>query len=171
VELKIQKKIKPHYLIVLLLLGIILMIFSNQISQEKVGDTTQLVKKEQNSYNKYEDIENRLADIIRKIEGVDDCDVFITFENNGVKKHITNTSESTTSSEGSLSSKKDLSAVMEKKSGSESPYISEETMPEIRGVLIVAKGTRQPKIDKEITSAVSAVLGVSLHKVKILPAK
>jgi len=167
-DLKKLKQIKPYYLIILFVLGVLLLILSN-VKTEKVvkpsGETEKV------TYECNGDTEKRLAAIIEKIEGIDDCNVFITYENNGVKKHATNVKNDETNSKDTVSTKKDVTAVMEKNSGMETPYIYEETMPQIRGVLIVASGNTDSKIKDEIVLAVSAVLGVSLHKVKVLPAK
>lgn len=167
-NLKVLKQVKPHYLIILFVMGVLLLVFSNSKTKNpdrpsKVTDT--------DTYESQPDIEKRLAAIIEKINGVGNCNIFITYENNGVKKHATNTKNDETSSKDTVSTKKDVTAVMEKKSGEETPYVYEETMPQIRGVLIVVSGNIDLKTKEDITSAVSAVLGVSLHKVKILTSK
>ena len=59
---------------------------------------------------------------------------------------------------------------MKKQSSSEEPFVSEEVLPQVRGVLIVAKGAGDAEVNAKITDAVSAVLGVPIHKVKILSA-
>ena len=59
---------------------------------------------------------------------------------------------------------------MSRASSAEEPFVSEEKLPSIRGVLIVAEGVGKSEINAEITEAVSQVLGVAIHKVKILSA-
>ena len=170
-ELKFLKKIKPQYFVMILGFGILLMIISNALLSGNGHNNTSLNADSENFYRSRENIEKDLADIIEKIAGVECCDVFITYENNGVKKHVTDIKEDTINSKESLTTKRELNVVTEKKSGMETPYVSEEIMPQIRGVLIVAKNAENIKIKDQIATAISAVLGVSLHKVQILPAK
>lgn len=45
----------------------------------------------------------------------------------------------------------------------------EETMPEIRGVLIVATGARQPLVQEQLLQAAATVLQLSTDKIMVLP--
>ena len=79
-KLKNFKKIKPYYLVVMLVSGLLLLICSNLYSykpetNEKTSD--ELHKTVSNTTN----IETRLAEIVEKIDGVETADVFIIFEN------------------------------------------------------------------------------------------
>ena len=59
----------------------------------------------------------------------------------------------------------------ETEDGSQTPYISSETYPEIRGVLVVAKGGGDPVIVQQIQEAVMALFHVDAHKIKVLKMK
>lgn len=166
-NIKNLKRVKPHHLLIVLAVGVFLLVSSNFFVPSK---------KQESDNNKSEaivvnDIEERLGEIVKKIDGINDADVFITYENSGVKRHATNIKDDAVTGENNVTVKKETSAVMKKEGSLETPFVSEEILPQIRGVLIVASGADDLKLKEEITVAISAVLGVPLHKVRVLPAK
>ena len=165
-NIKKFKKIKPYHLLIVLALGVFLLVSSNFFVSPKNHETNK--KSEEMTAD---NIEKRLAETVKKIDGIDDADVFITYENNGVKRHATNIKDDAVTGENNVTVKKETSAVMKKEGSLETPFVSEEILPQIRGVLIVASGADDLKLKEEITVAISAVLGVPLHKVRVLPAK
>ena len=58
------------------------------------------------------------------------------------------------------------STVVGTKSGGE-PYVTEQKMPEIDGVLVVASGAASEKVRLEIYDAVKALYGIAAHRIKI----
>ena len=165
-NIKNFKKIKPYHLLIVLALGVFLLVSSNFFASPKNHETNK--KSEEMTVD---NIEKRLAETVKKIDGINDADVFITYENNGVKRHATNIKDDAVTGENNVTVKKETSAVMKKEGTLETPFVSEEILPQIRGVLIVASGADDLKLKEEITVAISAVLGVPLHKVRVLPAK
>ncbi len=115
-------------------------------------------------------IQKKLKNTVEKISGVSDVTVLITYENTGVKKAETNVSSAVSSSDGAKNITEEKSAVMKKASSVEEPFICEEILPEVRGVMIVARGVGNSGVNVQITEAVSAVLDVPIHKVKVLSA-
>lgn len=161
------KKVSKKYFIAVLAIGAALMLVSNLTDNaSEKSDTKDSIEK--NTLLKNDDTEKRLAEIIGKIKGVSDVSVFITYENNGVHKTVENVNEKTSKSESTTEASLEKNTVMKKQSGTEEPFVHEETLPQVRGVMIVAKGVGDSAINAEITDAVSAVLGVAVHKVKIL---
>ena len=165
-NIKKFKKLKPYHLLIVLAVGVFLLVSSNFFASPKNHETNK--KSEEMTAD---NIEKRLAETVKKIEGINDADVFITYENNGVKRHATNIKDDAVTGENNVTVKKETSAVMKKEGSLETPFVSEEILPQIRGVLIVASGADDLKLKEEITVAISAVLGVPLHKVRVLPAK
>jgi stage III sporulation protein AG len=51
------------------------------------------------------------------------------------------------------------------------PVVVETKKPDIRGVLVVAKGAENIQVKKWIVEAVTRVLGVSSHRVSVVPKK
>lgn len=44
-------------------------------------------------------------------------------------------------------------------------------MPEIRGVIVVADGAKDPRLRYELSSAVQTALGIPAYKVKVISSK
>lgn len=162
---KILKRVKPAYLVIAMAMGVALMMLSNTFTPHDKEDTSQKIK-EEDVYNT--DAENKLKQIIESIDGVSNVKVFITYENKGVKK-LASVGDNSSSDDGNK--KTDTSSRREvtvKNSSGESPFVDEEILPQVRGVIIAADGLENKTLAAEITDAVSAVLGVSVNRVKIL---
>jgi stage III sporulation protein AG len=56
-----------------------------------------------------------------------------------------------------------------KSGGEETPVSTGKKAPPITGVLVVAEGGDDPKIQKELWEATSVLLGIALYRVKVLP--
>lgn len=162
---KILKGVKPTYLVIALAAGLALMVLSNTFTpHDKEEPTPEII--EGDVYNT--DAEKRLEQILESIDGVSNVKVFITYENRGVKK-IASVGDSSSSDDGNK--KTDTASRREvtvKNNSGESPFVDEEILPQVRGVIIAADGLENEVLSAEITDAVSAVLGVSVNRVKIL---
>ena len=170
-NLKKLSKIKPYQLLIVLAIGVFLLVVSNFLTGAEKDKNTDNNKNQYYEQSNVNNIEKRLAEIVRKIDGIENADVFITYENNGVKRHASNIKDDAVTSEDTVTVKKETSAVMKREASAETPFVSEEILPQVRGVLIVASGADDLNLKEEISAAVSAVLGVPLHKVRVLPAK
>jgi len=162
------KKLIPNkisYLIVALAAGIFLIMVSGMFKNEEKPPTPEI---EENSINNTTENESRLAQILETVEGVSDVSVFLTYENTG-KKSIAVMTEETMTSEGDKKTSAYKSQVVTAKDGSsEKPFVNKETLPEVRGVIICAKGVGNEKTKLIIADAVSAAMGISTHRVKVL---
>ncbi len=163
-ELKKLKHIKSSYLVLALFLGIALMVLSKGINPSKNEEQTPkpaVITTDTNA-------EEKLGEIIGSIEGVSDVSVFITYENAGVKKTSSVYEKSTSQDGGKGNESSKETPVMVKDSSGEKPFVKEDVLPTVRGVMISARGIRDPKLKAGITDAVSGVLGIPVHRVKIL---
>lgn len=163
-ELKKLKNIKTSYLVLALFLGIALMVLSKGIKPAKKQEETSqpaVITADENA-------EEKLKEIIGSIDGVSDVSVFITYENSGVKKtsSVYEKSALQDGEKGNESSKE--TPVMVKDSSGEKPFVKEDVLPMVRGVMISARGIRDPVVKADVTDAVAGVLGIPVHRVKIL---
>ena len=55
-----------------------------------------------------------------------------------------------------------------KTNSGEEPFVSEEKLPEVRGVIICAKGVENEEMRLLISDAVSGAMNVPIHRVKVL---
>ena len=52
--------------------------------------------------------------------------------------------------------------------GSGSPYVVQERVPEVVGVLVLAEGAEKATVKTEITEAVQALFPLEVHKIRVL---
>ena len=125
-------------------------------------------------------IENRLKDILEQVVGVGSVDVLVTIDSteetvygsndkktqqvtdendkNGGKRHITSITE-------------DGQIVLYETSGEQKPLVIKQIKPEIRGVLIVAKGAENATVRRLIMDAVEKGASVPVNRISVVPRK
>ena len=127
-----------------------------------------------------ENLENQLKRILQQVEGVGMVDVAITLESTGSKTVEKDTPDSSSSSEksgGGESEKSENRSIQEETvyledaDGTKTPYVIKETMPEVRGVLVIAQGADDLSIVKEIKEAAMALFHLDAHKIKVMKMK
>lgn len=105
-------------------------------------------------------LEEKLEKILPQIASVGKVDVMITAKNYG---RVTLAKDKT--------NEKEQTVVLNQKGGGEDAMVIEETYPSILGVIIAAEGGSNDKVKSELTEAVSALLGVDAHRIKIFERK
>ena len=185
-ELKIPQKVKDFIkkvftkerLPIILLVGVLLVVIS--IPVKNTGKDSKAEYTEYNedvSHNDYvTDIEKRLEEILLNTSGVGKNKVMITVKNTGKEviysqMDINSVFTSETDSDSNrvteeLSQKE--SVVYTEENGTSKPYIQDEEMPEILGVLIIAQGAGEASVVSEITQATSVLLGIPVNKIKVM---
>lgn len=184
----ICRKMKREQWIVCGLAGLLLLVIatpvkktdSSENSDEK-ADRLDISGVEQQVTDIRREYEQQLTEALSQVEGVGEVKVTVTMESTGKKiVEKDNPQDEQTSSqkdsEGSesntqSSSTQETTVYAETEDGSQTPYISSETYPEIRGVLVVAKGGGDPVIVQQIQEAVMALFHVDAHKIKVLKMK
>ncbi len=174
-------------LLIILLFGVLLIIINLPVksSDEKSesGSGTSAVSeytasgKSRDVSEYVEELEAKLEKILCQTANVGQAKVVITVENDGQKIPYTQTGKSESSveeSDSSGGSRKSSESALEESviytdDGENSvPFIAEEKMPDIQGVLILAEGGDDANTVSEITKAASALLGISVNKIKVL---
>ena len=185
-ELKIPQKVKDFIkkvftkerLPIILLVGVLLVVIS--IPVKNTGKDSKAEYTEYNedvSHHDYvTDIEKRLEEILLNTSGVGKNKVMITVKNTGKEviysqMDINSVFTSETDSDSNrvteeLSQKE--SVVYTEENGTSKPYIQDEEMPEILGVLIIAQGAGEASVVSEITQATSVLLGIPVNKIKVM---
>ncbi len=158
-------RIKSTYLVIFLALGIVLVLLSNfgKDSKETVNKT------EAKSVFEEADTEKKLKEIIESVDSVSDVSVFISYDNKGMISIASEGEESTASDGEKKTVTKRISAVTKRDSSGEAPFVTEELLPRVRGVIVTARGVSDEVKNALITRAVSTALDVPLHRVKVLP--
>lgn len=132
------------------------------------GDPVRLYEKE---------LEKRVKEILKNVEGVGTVDVMIMLHSSGEKIIHVDQERSRTSTEEQDSSggtrkvmteETSQTALMSGSSGSQEPVIEKEIQPEIAGVVISAQGGGSAQVKAEISEAMEALFGLPAHKIKVL---
>lgn len=196
---KTNDKNYQKYLLVLLAIGIAFMLISNLLqsrpSNEKAAPVLGSVKSEEKDaavfgqkkiegsgeMADYEaSYENQLKEALEHIVGVEDVTVMINLDATETKVLEKNTvvqSQQTdeVDREGGKRKVEDMSrdeqVVIIRNGEQETPIVLKTKKPEIRGVLVVAKGAENLKVKQMVIEAVTRVLDVPNHRVSVLPKK
>ena len=180
---KIQNKSGKEKITIVVLTGILLLVISlptgSKSGQTETNENTQTRQTGlSESAKSYETVlEEKLEKALKKVEGVGEVSVVITLKNTSEKiiaadsdysESVIQESDSaggvrsTTQQSGSTSN-----IYYDTQEGSE-PYVTKENMPEVEGIVIVAKGGGDGHVCADITAAAEALLGVPAHKIKVL---
>ncbi len=135
---------------ILLLLGVILLAFGSVPKKEKTP-----APGESSGEDYFSSLENRLEEILSRIDGAGEVEILLVGENRG---------SISVEKDGSGESSKTV--VLSGQNGSE-PLILEENSPGVRGAVIVAQGGGDDRVKAELAQAAATALGVGLHRVGV----
>ncbi|MCS0786773.1 stage III sporulation protein AG [Cytobacillus pseudoceanisediminis] len=196
-----KKPGKYHYLLLVLLFGAAIMLISNTLFQEdsstedlSVFKNGEEVKQEEevpvfgqqksggnDTISNYEKAyEAQIKEALDAIVGVEDATVVVNVdatEKKVLEKNKTTQTQKTdeTDREGGKRKVEDQSQeeqlVIVRNGEKEVPIVIETKKPEIRGVLVVAKGAENIQVKKWIIEAVTRALDVPSHRVSVMPKK
>lgn len=181
--LKDNKKLLEN-LTVIFLIGLILLIGASTFSKPRPSnesDNKELVLAEKQNEDYAKRLERDLKSILSKIEGVGNVEVLITLNSDeevvaamDVVQSSTNTNEK--DSNGTVrevvqTESNNKIVTSQNPSGQNAPIVLKRLMPEIRGVIVVADGAKDPRLRYEISSAVQTALGIPAYKVKVISSK
>lgn len=179
-----KKNIK--YLLIIFVIGIAIILFpdGNNSSKNKKTipnnntnfNSEAKLNNENSSYEK--DLEKKIEERFKKIEGVGDVEVLITLKsgnelvvNKDVTSNISNTNEQDSEGGNRKSNNNDNSeatVLINNTDGSEQPIIIKELKPEINGILIIAEGGGDIQVKNNLINAAKVLLDVPVHKIEVM---
>jgi stage III sporulation protein AG len=187
------------YVGVLLVLGIALMVFggfskspqneadipvstSDEVTDSESEPTFgKEDNSEPSSISEYErSYENELKEILEAVIGVDGVQVMVNLDASeskvfGTNKTIQSQTTDETDQEGGKRQVKDRSEevqiVVIRSNDQEKAVVVKTEKPKVRGVLVVAEGAENIRVEQRIKDAVTKVLDVPVHRVSVLPKK
>ncbi|WP_042458247.1 stage III sporulation protein AG [Neobacillus dielmonensis] len=195
-----KKPSKYQYMVLVLCIGAAFMIVGNVVltpggsteankqastNQTEPGEDVPAFGVKKSSSNQaiedYEEkYETQLEKALQEVLGVKDVTVVVTIDSTARKVLEKNqvTKEQTTEEtdrEGGQRKVQDISTdeqvVIIRNGEKEVPIVVETKKPDIRGVMVVAKGAENIQVKKWIVEAVTKVLGVPSHRVGVFPKK
>ncbi|SDM14430.1 stage III sporulation protein AG [Bacillus sp. OK048] len=194
-----KKAGKYQYMILVLCIGAAFMIVGNVLFSDKStpsesqavnssqGKTEEVetfgLKKDSNNKTiaSYEEsFEKELTKALEEMLGVDNVTVVVNIDSTDKKvleKNTVTKSQTTEEKDNEGGERKvqetstDQQVVIIRDGEKEVPIIVGEVKPDIRGVLVVAKGAENIQVKKWIIEAVTRSLGVPSHRVAVMPKK
>lgn len=183
------KRPKKDQLVILLLFGVLLLVIAIPVEpkKEKQGEKETVQEgesvlegtKEPLSADSYErQQEERLKEVLEKVEGVGRAEVMITLRASArkvVEKDAPSRSqrvEETDSQGGNRTTqeneREETTVYEEGNDGIRTPYVIQELEPAVEGVIVIAEGGGNPAVKQNILEAVQALFPVEAHKIKIM---
>lgn len=176
-----NKKLVNNLFIILLISIIALIgvsIFTTNKKETVLTPTSNVMQKvvSEDNYNIY--LENKLADILEKLNGVGEVNVMITFEDSiesipasNTTKTIETTKEVDAEGGTREVNREDVDIQMVSSSNDDEIVVLKEVNPTVKGVIVVANGAENGEIKEKLYEAVKTVLGVSGNKVQVYSSK
>lgn len=175
-----NNKKKVENLVVGILILIITVIAINTIISDKgdkgkieeIANTTIAESKE----NTTETLEERLKNILSKINGVGKVDVLISYSessqtvamyNENVKEISTEEKDESGGTRLITENNIQKDVIYQEENGEKKPITQKTIMPKIEGTIITAEGAGDINVKENIIQAVSAATGLASHKIQV----
>lgn len=183
-------------LLVVVLLGVLLFVIALPVREKEESGESSLLYSQGKSNDKLDasqekdlslrteaqltyaqEMEQRLREILHKMEGVGDVEVLITLKasEERVVEQEKQTNRSSTTEQDAQGGSRTVNTselnpkvVYSTEGGASEPYVVKTYVPEIEGVLVVAQGAGNGTVDRTISGIVQALFGVEAHKVKVV---
>lgn len=156
------KSIKNFEIIVaLIIIAVTLLIYFN-VNDKKVENV-----KEDSTTSLTDDLEERLANILKEIDGVGEVSVMITFDSTVEQVTASNNNEQSTTTQNGVNSTTTSTQTASPIISNQNVIVLQEKMPEILGVIVVAEGAKDMKVKLNILSAVSTALDINQNSIQI----
>ncbi|NLO10183.1 MAG: hypothetical protein GX129_10015 [Clostridiales bacterium] len=148
--------------------------FVSESSDGQIGTNT--TSYDSNTY--ISELEGRLENILRKVNGIGEVEVMITLKSSKQKiplKDVPYTQEGLNEIDGEGGSrtnnsiqKEESTVLITNEDGNTQPYILQEREPEVEGILIIAEGGDNVLVIKDIMEAAEVLFDIPAHKVKVM---
>lgn len=149
----------------ILLLVIALPVNNTGVKEDEVFSESLEENEQEESVKDYEKkLAAKLEEALASMDGAGKVRVMITFQDSGkavVEKDLTKSGTELNSSQYQEAS------VYEETDGRQ-PFISQQKLPSIEGVLVIAQGAGNSAVKKDILESVMALFPIEAHKIKIV---
>lgn len=176
------KKAGPEKWIIIAVAGILIIVLAipsnKEIKEEE--SMTAIQREEEDISSSYEsDLEDKLAELLSKIDGVGTVNVMITLEeseeivfqtDSSLESSITEETDSAGGQRIVNSNSYSYTTVLSGDSSKGEPYVIKQIYPKIAGVVVIAEGAEGAGIQTQISEAVQALFDIPVHKIKVLKA-
>ena len=159
--------------------GLIIVIctFNEKGNSKNKNTETSIVSNEYTTDEYEKRLENKLNDILEKMEGVGDVEVMVTLKNTKEKvvlmeePYSENELKESDSEGGSRESKEksvdSKTVYITSDDGENVPYVINEYMPKAEGVAVVAQGGDSALVKEKIISVVKSLFDIEANKISV----
>ncbi len=147
---------------------------TKQLASNNTNNTINMNDNIQNTTNS--NLKESLEQILTKIKGVGDVQVFINYsESNEIvpmyneNSKVSNTEESDTSGGTRKIQETDSQkeVIYQEENGEKTPITQKIVQPKVEGAIVTAKGANDATVKTSIIQAVEAVTGLATHKIQV----
>lgn len=152
--------------------GILLLVVALPVDRQSSAKEEAALERSLNNHQSSENqtkayekqISDELEQALSRMDGAGEVHVMITFQDSGesvVEKEITK-------SENDQNSLQYQESTVYQENDGRVPYISQQKLPSIEGVLVIAQGGGDSDVKQNIKDAVMALFPIEAHKIKIV---
>lgn len=163
-KLKIDKKTA---LFVVIGFTAILIIFLSELSNSGGEEDIKINTEEMSSVTYCEYLEDKVKEIVESIDGAGEAKVMITLSETTEYIYATNDRDSRKSDENADDSTFENDYVIIENNSNDTGLLIKTIEPKVRGVAVVCEGGNDSTVQRQIYSAVSAVLNISTSRISI----
>lgn len=182
-----SKLLKKENFILIFLIGVLLMVIRLPVTEKGSKKNTGEAMEKENvvyeaegiSIQDYETVlEERTREILSEIDHVGEVTVMITFRNEGrqiVEKDLESVSSTEKTKDAAGGTQENIQSEISQttkyytdETGKEVPFVNETYLPQVEGILIVAQGGDDQKVNLQISQACQALFGIEAHKIVIV---
>lgn len=175
----------PKWTYVMGALGLVLILSGSfgskqETKQPETAAETKEISTDRMTISGYERLyEEKLAQILNQIQGVADVTVMVNLESTEeivLAENVQNQRQTTTENDKqggnrTITTFNENKQLVMTKGSPDKPVVLRTIKPHVRGVLVVARGAEQPRVQALIMESVQRVLEVPPHRISIQPKK
>lgn len=159
-----EKLLKNKYVLLLLAIGLILLLLSSGKSDDKIKPNVSSLTETGFSV---EELEDRIADALSKIEGAGKVRVVLTVKSS-TEQVVAENQESVQRMNGEDNeSESSVQAVIIDAGDGESPVTLKYIYPEFQGALVIAQGAGDATVRLALTGAMSSLTGIGTDRITV----
>ncbi len=163
----LEKAKKYKYILIVIAIGILLLSVNITPGQTESEQTSSLDEQEQNNQT-VENLELKLTELLRSIDGVGDIKVMITLESS--KEYIYASEQKTThdqSDEVSYKQDSETNIIIVDNQEGNTPIPIKVNEPSVKGVAIVCEGADDIMVKSSVIEATKSVLGIGSNRISV----
>lgn len=158
-----DKNKKIEFIIFMLVISIIILYSLKYVFKENTYEEKSIQTLSSNISSQNENIEEKLSNILSKIEGISDVSVALTYTNNGSSTPVYNTKEIVNQTQTTT----EKNVAYNEDGGNKVAVIQTSILPNVEGAIVVAHGTNDANMKSKIANAVATCVGIPVYKVQV----